>query len=229
MPVWLLFIVYVTAVIGACIGVRYGFGGSFNVLHVTISTFFAVNIAVCLWELCLFRHVDRMKARADFWREQAKVKGSSVVLTFMSTRCSLAPKQLFSSSFWSDVYAAYSTYDPAYADKRSCGYTIDVANGCWTLLPTLLLLGNFTSPFMPALVAGVIGIALFYQWIYVTGMYVASFFFGGYHKSSEPAVIWIYIWGINIAWIIAAAIGFAISVRLLIDQHYGVLGLAGFG
>ena len=86
------------------------------------------------------------------------------------------------------------------------------------------MLVDFTSPMMPAIVVGLIGLVIFYQWIYVTGMYVGSFFVSKSHHLLSWAEVFIYIWVINVIWILWSVLGFYVSAYLVLDQHYGILG-----
>ena len=224
MPVWCFVLLFFLIVIGAFVGIRYNEFETFNAFHIVLTVLFAVNMAVCYWEICLHRHLDHINARMDYWRSEQKSKGISPAAAYLTTRLSLSPTKVLSPKFWAEIYAAYAFYDPAYLDRKSAGFNIDIGNGYWTLVPTLILIVNFTSPFLPAFVAGIIGLALFYQWIYVTGLYVASFFVGQQHKQLSRGEVFLYIWMINVAWIAISVIGFYVSLRLVLDQNYGVLG-----
>ena len=68
-----------------------------------------------------------------------------------------------SSTVWADVWAAYAQYDGSYADRRTYGYNIDIANGFATPVPTLILYAAFTFDFLPSVVAGIIGAMVFWQ------------------------------------------------------------------
>ena len=222
MPVWALLTTFLLVVAGAAIGFRYSTEGSFDTLHVILTIFLAVNVLVCLWQWCLFLRRDYIGTRVDHWRTQGEVMGASASKAFMNTRLSIS--QIFSVTFWSEIYSVYSVTDPAYTDKTSCGFNTDIWNGFWTFIPTVLLLVTFASPFIPPFVTGVIGIALFHQWIFGTVMYSASFYVGGHYKSVSTSDAFLFIWVINGSWILCAVLGFYVSVRLILNQNYGVLG-----
>ena len=222
MPVWVLLTTFLLVVAGAAIGFRYSTEGSFDTLHVILTMLLAVNVLVCLWQWCLFLRRDYIGTRVEHWREQGVKMGVSASKAFMNTRLSFS--QIFSVTFWSEIYSVYSVTDPAYTDKTSCGFNTDIWNGFWTFIPTVLLLVTFAAPFIPPFVTGVIGIALFHHWIIGTIMYSASFYVGGHYKSISVSDAFLFIWVINGSWILCAVLGFYVSVRLILDQNYGVLG-----
>lgn len=56
--------------------------------------------------------------------------------------------EMFSPSFWANIWIDYSRFDPAYSDSGSAGYNIDVGNGHSTLLPTLFLMASMVRPML---------------------------------------------------------------------------------
>ena len=122
------------------------------------------------------------------------------------------------------MWAFYSLYDGSYTDRRTYGFNIDIANGFFTPVPTLVLYAAFTDAFLPALFAGILGVMLFWQWAYATSVYVASFFVAGRHKLISRADAAIYIWGSNATWLLFPLLGLYVSIRLIVDGDYSVLG-----
>ena len=229
MPVWVFATIVIVLIAGAAVGVRVSVEQSFDAFHTLLSVFLAVNVMACYWEMCLYWRRDQLESRMDYWRTLAKRKGVSPARAYLTTQVPLSPAKILSPGFWSDSFAAYSFYDDAYADRSSCGFNVDVANGFWTFVPSVLLLVTYSSPVIPATVAGFIGVAVFYQWIYVTTLYMQSFFVAKRHRSMRRSDVLVYIWMINGFWILSAVLGFFVSVNLVMDRHYGVLGLAPSG
>lgn len=222
MPVWFILTFFLAVVSGIAIGFRYETVGSFDTIHVILAIFLTVNILVCLWQWCLFARRDYIGTRVPYWREQGERMGGSPSRAFMFTR--LSPSQFLSPTFWSEIYSVYSVTDPAYTDKTSCGFNTDIWNGFWTFVPTVLLLATFSSPFIPPFIAGVIGMLVFYHWVFGTIQYSASFYVGGHYKSVSVSDAILFIWVINGGWILCSVLGFYVSLRLILDQSYGVLG-----
>ena len=108
--------------------------------------------------------------------------------------------------------------------RRTYGFNIDIANGFFTPVPTLVLYAAFTVAFLPALFAGILGVMLFWQWAYATSVYIMSFFVAGRHKLISRADVSIYIWGANASWVLFPLLGLYVSIRLIVDGDYSVLG-----
>ena len=206
MPVWSLLTSFLIVVSGIAIGFRYTAVGSVDAIHVILTIFLAVNVLVCLWQWCLFARRDYVGTRVDHWIQQGELIGASASRAFMNKRLSVL--QVFSPTFWSEIYSVYSVTDPAYTDKSSCGFNTDIWNGFWTFIPSVVLLVTFAS----------------HQWIFGTIMYSASFYVGGHYKSVSAADAFLFIWVINGGWILCAVLGFYVSVRLILNQNYSVLG-----
>lgn len=204
------------------IGIRYGVHGDLNAIHVLLSLFFSINLLVCYWEVCLFFRRDSVEKRAEYWRRRRRESNRASTREFFAARVPLA--RLLSPTIWADAYAAYTQYDAAYADRRMFGFMVDVGNGFVTPLPTLILYAAYTLQVGPALVAGVVGVGLFWQWTYVTSLYVASFFVARRQYLISSRDTWIYIWAINALWVAFAVLGMYVSIRLISDGDFGVLG-----
>ena len=144
------------------------------------------------------------------------------VVEFLTTQIPLT--KILSPTVWADVWAFYSLYDGSYTDRRTYGFNIDIANGFFTLVPTLVLYAAFTVAFLPAHVAGILGVMLFWQWEYATSVYLVSFYVAERHKLISRADAAMYIWGSNATWLLFPLLGLYISIRLIVDGDYSVLG-----
>ena len=206
----------------AGIGVRYGWNGHLNASFCALSLFFSTNLLICYWEVCLFRHQELVRQRAEHYRRRREETGRTPAIEFLTTE--VPPARIFSPSVWADAWAAYSLYDGSYTDRRTYGFNIDIANGIFTPVPTLFLYAAYTVAFLPAHVAGILGIMLFWQWAYTASLYVASFLVAGRHKLISGAEAAVYIWGVNSVWVLCGLLGLYVSVRLILDGDYTVLG-----
>ena len=99
-----------------------------------------------------------------------------------------------------------------------------IGNGFVTPVPTLVLYAAFTVDFLPALAAGIIGAMLFWQLTYGTALYWVSFFLAKRQARLSRQDIRIYIWMLNSPWLLFALLGLYVSIRLIADGDYGVLG-----
>ena len=214
--------VFVAVFTGAGIGVSYRVNGILNTYYCLLSLFFSINLLVCYWEACLFWRRDYIEKRADYWRERSTETGRPPSVEFLGTEVPLS--RIFSPTIWADVWASYSLYDASYTDRRTFGFNVDIANGFVTLIPSLVLYAAFTIAVLPAVAAGILGVMLFWQWTYMTSVYIVSFYVAKRHKLISRSDTYFYIWGLNFGWILFALLGLYVSVRLIVDGDYSVLG-----
>ena len=205
------------------IGVRYLLHGDVDVFHCLFSLFFSINLWICYWEMCLFFRRDSIGERVEFWRRRWEDTGTTPAVEFLMTSVPL--NRMLSPTVWADVWAAYSMFDSAYADRNTYGFNIDIANGFTTPASTLLLYATYTAGFLPAVAAGILGAMLFWQWVYASSLYLVSFFVGGKQTRVTTQQFWVYIFGPNAIWVLVPMLGVYLSVRLILDGDYGVLGL----
>jgi hypothetical protein len=135
----------------ACIGIvaRYDTYGDLNFIHSVLSLFSSVNLLICYWEVCLYLRRDSIETRPEYWRHRRREPGRKPIGDFLVTRVALT--QVLSPTLCPDVWATYSPYDGSYADRRTFGYNVDIANGFVTPVPTLILYAAYTVDFLPAL------------------------------------------------------------------------------
>ena len=221
-PAILLAALVIALLVVVGVGTRYLVHGDFNVVHGLLSLFFSLNLVICYWEACLFLRRDQIEARAEYWRRWQSETGRTPAIRFLSTRVPL--RRALSPTVWADVWATYSLFDGSFADRRTFGFSADVANGFVTPVPTLLLYATYTTGFLPAVIAGIVGVMLFWQWVYVTSVYWASFFVAGRHRRISRGDLYAYIGAMNAPWVLFALLGLYVSVRLILDGSYGVLG-----
>ena len=203
--------------------VRLRTQGELNFLHSLLCLFFAVNLLICYWEICLFFLRDRIASRAEYWREVQRRTGRSPAHGFFATRIRLT--QVLSPAVWADAWAAYCYYDDSYADRRTFGFNVDIANGFVTPVPTLVLYAAFTVGYPSARIAGIIGLMMSWQWVYMTSTYLVSFFVARRQTLLSRRDMYIYIVAINSFWILCALLGLYVSIALVVNGDYSVLGL----
>ena len=221
-PAILLATLAIALLLLAGVGIRHSVHGDLNVVHGLLSLFFSTNLVICYWEACLFLKRDYIETRADYWRGWQSDTGRTPAIEFLTARVPL--RQALSPTVWADVWATYSQFDGSFADRRTFGFSGDVANGFFTPVPTLILYATFTIGFLPAVVAGIIGVMLFWQWVYVTSVYWVSFFVAGRHRRISRGELYGYIGAMNAPWVLFALLGLYVSVHLILDGNYGVLG-----
>ena len=214
-------VVMLLTLLGVC--TRYYLFWDFNVIHGLFSLFFSTNLLICYWEMCLFFKRDYIETRTEYWRARQRETGRTPAVEFLTTRVPL--KRILSPTVWADVWATYSLFDGSFSDRRTMGFNADVANGFFTLLPTLILYAAFTTGFMPAVLAGMLGLILSWQWTYVTSVYWASFFMARRQRHITRGELYTYIGAFNAPWVLFALLGLYVSARLILDGDYQVLGI----
>lgn len=202
--------------------VSYRLNGGLNPYYFVLSLFLSINLLICYWEMCLYLRHDRVVERARYWRELRASTGRNPAVGFLTAAIPL--RRVGSPAVWADVWAAYALYDGAYTRRSTFGFNADIGNGFFTPVPSIVLLAALTTGFMPATFAGILGIALFWQWVYVSSLYAVSVWVAGSHEALPRAVRWLYVWGPNAVWIVVPALGLYISARLILDGTYAIVG-----
>ena len=220
--VWLVAAVAVAILALAWNAASYRLHGTPSPIFLVFSVFLSLNLLICYWEICLYLKRDHIAERARYWRERGTSTGRTPAVEFLTARVPL--RRIASASVWADTWAAYSLYDSAYTDRRSFGFNADVGNGFVTPIPSIVLLAALTFGIMPAMFAGILGVALFWQWVYVSSLYAVSVWISGEHEALPRTVRWLYVWGPNSVWIIVPLLGLFVSVRLIVDGNYAVIG-----
>ena len=222
LPVGLLIALVIGLLAALGIGTRYYVHGNVNAIHCLFSVFFSTNLLICYWEMCLFFRRDHVAARAQHWRQWRRETGRTPAVEFLTARVPL--RRILSPTVWADVWATYSMIDSAYEERGSFGFAADVGNGFVTPIPTLLLYAAYTLESLSAIVAGIIGAMLFWQWVYASSLYWVSFFMARKHTRLTRRELFVYVLGLNAVWVLIPMFGLYVSVRLILDGAYGVLG-----
>lgn len=218
-----LAVLIVTALTALGLATRYSMHAEVSAMHAVLSLFLSLNLMICYWEACLFLRRSYIETRTEYWRQRQRETGRIPALEFFATHVPWT--RVLSPTLWADVWATYSQYDSSFADRRTLGFNVDTANGFFTALPTALLYAALTVDFMPAISTGMLGLALFWQWTYVTSVYLASFFIAGRHHHIGRRDMWVYVVGTNAPWVVLPLLGLYVSVRLVLEGSYGVVGL----
>ena len=222
MPVILFAVLVVVAFTLLGIGIHYYEYGSLNWTFSLMALFLSTNLLIAAWEICLFLRRDYIKSRSEYWRDRQKATGRAPGIEFLASR--VPWRSMLSATFWADVWAAYSLYDDAYADRDTFGFNADTGNGFFTPIPTLILYAALTTGFMPAVYTGILGLALFWQWTYVSSLYWVSFLITGRQHRISKRDVYVYVFSPNAVWIAFPILGLYVSARLIIDGSYGILG-----
>ena len=66
---------------------------------------------------------------------------------------------------------------------------------------------------------------LFWQWVYGSSLYVVSFLVGRKRTRITMREFYLYVFGLNAIWVLIPMLGLYVSVRLILDGDYSVLGM----
>ena len=222
MPAGLLAMLAISLPAVAGIGARYYLHRDLDVLHSVLSLFFSINLLISYWEACLFFRRDYIEKRTVYWRNWQRETGRMAAGEFLLSRVPL--RRAMSPTVWADVWATYSQFDASYSDRRTFGFNVDIVNGFVTPAPMLVLYAAYTVDFLPAAHAGILGVMLFWQWTYATSSYLVSFFVANRQRHITRGEMYTYILAMNSPWVLCGLLGLYVSVRLVLDGNYSVLG-----
>lgn len=205
------------------IAVHIALHGGPNPFYILLSLFFSTNLIICYWELCLFFRINEIKARGERWREWSRDSGRTAAAELLMTNVPL--RQACSPRVWADVWAAYSVFDSAYVDRNTYGFNVDIANGFATPVTTLILYVAMTGGLLPSIAVGILGAMLCWQWVYSSTLYLASFFIGGKRTRVQGRHFYAFMVFPNSVWIVLPMVGLYVSIRLIVDGDFSVLGI----
>lgn len=160
----------------------------FSPLQATVTLFNAINALICVWEIALFRH---SKLIETVYKKKLKPKYKQRLPPGFVLFDSAPLSKAFSLEHWSQIWSTYSLLDPAYADSRTFQFWVDVGNGHFFLVPTILFsfcisfeyMEEFMSPRNQALIACVCQ----YVMMHGTFLYYASYIHSGKYKGVSTA------------------------------------------
>lgn len=196
--------------------------GNVNALHCALSLFLSINLLICFWEMCLFFCRDYIEERHEYWKAFREETGKTPAVVFLLSQTSL--RELFNMRFWSDVWATYSLYDGSYADRRTFGFNADIGNGFATLIPTVVFHIGITVPLLPPMWLGILGIMIFWVWVYNTTLYWVSFLVVGRYKLISLSDNLIYIAGTNAPWVMFSLLGLYASIQMVLSNSLHIIG-----
>ena len=185
--------------------------GGVNGWQTLLAFFLAVNIITCVQEICLglrISTIERWTHDPAAWSTRPK---GSMWLTPVS------PRELASATFWARLWYEYAFYDPSYADRRSFGFFVDIGNGWWTLVPSVVFLFGMTLDWMSPVALGLLGALLFYQKLYNTSLYFVSYLFNRRYELQPIAWVIPIVGGTNGVWLVFPAIGLWVCTRMILD------------
>lgn len=184
-------------------------------LHLFLDFFCALNILICVWEIFLYHKID--KIQRDFAKLKERFPDTTTGrLGAVSELAFDKSASLFSGA--TKVWSTYALYDPSYADSNSWGFWIDVGNGHTTIIPSFLFVVGSTIRIMPPKPFAIINLIVFYQELYGTVVYFASFVTNRRHADKSKLELALFVGLSNGIWILGPLLGIYASLMLLEDQ-----------
>ncbi|MEV6276031.1 hypothetical protein [Nocardia sp. NPDC051832] len=183
-----------------------------------LSLFLAINLLICAWELVLWRYLPDIQE--DYRQHGSEPADYRVIADVFRTRSRRAG---FDSRHWFHVWSFYARLDRSYIERSSYGFVIDVCNGLFTLLPSLLILVMLTWQEMPARWLGVVMLAAFYQMLYGTVAYFFAYIVNRRGHAHPLSRVLVLVGGSNSIWIIFPAFGISTALGLIGSGNYSGL------
>ena len=190
--------------------------GGVNFWQLALAFFLAVNVVTCIQEICLGLRIGEIER----WFHDREARDERPRGSFWLTPVPV--REFFSATFWARMWYEYAYFDPAYADRRSFGFAVDVGNGWSTLVPSLLFLVGMTlwdSPLVP----GLLGALVFYQKLYNTSLYFFSYLFNRRYELQPIARVIPVVGGTNGVWLLFPAIGLFVCAQMILDNSLAMI------
>lgn len=199
--------------------------GVVNAHHAALAFFLVMNVLVNFWEIALCFCLDRVQREYEATREAYRGRELTRVNEIFLQRIPVT--RLLSLRRWTGIWSGYALFDPGYAQRASFGYNIDVGNGLSTLVPATLFAFGMTYEIVPARVLGIVGIAMFWQMLYGTLVYLFQYFNNRRHHGFSARMVFAFVGMSNGLWLLFPAWGIAVSVWMIYADGFGVFTGAG--
>lgn len=217
LPVWTWLVLWMAAWVGGAGAAHHAVHGVINGWQLALSAFLAINVLICLWEISLGLRIGEIERwHHDEAGRRERPRGS----VFLAR---VPPGALLSTWLWARIWSEYARYDPSYADRRSFGFAIDVGNGWSTLLPSLFFEVGMTAGMVSPVVLGLVGVVIFWQKLYGTGLYFFTFVFNRRYEGHPWGRLVGVVGGTNGVWLVFPALGLYVCLRLVLENRFDVI------
>ena len=123
------------------------------------------------------------------------------------------------------MWSTYALYDPSYQNHESFGFFIDFGNGMSTIPPSLLMnlaIVWYKEDTLSPLLVGCAGIAMYWQVLYGTLIYILSFVFNKRYEGKSLTEVVLFVGLTNGIWFVFPIIGIWSCVIVLRDGNLEV-------
>ena len=214
LPVWAWFTLWMVVWVGIPMVAHYAIHGVVNGWQFTLAFFLAINLNICIWEICLVvRNRD-----ITYWNTDPAGRAVRPPAGIFLQRKSL--REMATTQPWAQIWSEYVYYDPSYADPRSYGFWGDTGNGFSTLLPSIFFLVGMTVPMVSPAVLGIVGVMMFWQKAYCTSVYLVTYLFHRRWVGRPLGWVMLAVGGSNGIWIVFPLIGLYACIRLILENRF---------
>ena len=123
------------------------------------------------------------------------------------------------------MWSTYALYDPSYQNHESFGFFIDFGNGMSTIPPSLLMnlaIVWYKEDTLSFFLVGCAGIAMYWQVLYGTLIYILSFVFNKRYEGKSLTEVVLFVGLTNGIWFVFPIIGIWSCVIVLRDGNLEV-------
>ena len=180
-----------------------------------------LNIFIAMCEIILGLNIGYIQR--DYLDLREKYKGNEWDAVVAYLTMPLTVGQLFDSRVWCRMWSTYSLYDPSYQNRESFGFFIDFGNGMSTIPPSLLVNIAIVWPDkVSPLWVGCIGLAMYWQVMYGTMIYLLSFAYNRRYVGKSILEVCLFVGFSNSLWMIFPPMGMHVCVCMLRDGSMDV-------
>ena len=203
---------------------------SVSLLTLSLLFFNNLNIFIAMCEIALGLNI--MTIKEDYKHLHAKYSPGnnewSACVKFLTMPIPIS--QICSGKHtWSKMWSTYALYDPSYQNHESFGFFIDFGNGLSTIPPSLLMnfamvldTTNYTGTLLSPLFVGCVGLAMYWQVMYGTIIYVLSFMFNRRYEGKSTLEVSLFVGISNSLWFFFPIAGIYSCVCILRDGNMSV-------
>ena len=192
-------------------------------LTLSLLAFNNLNIFIAICEIILGCKIAYIQADYQTLCKKYKPNGKEGQGCLSYLTAPLSIRQLFHSHTWAKMWSTYALYDPSYQNHESFGFFIDFGNGLTTIPPSLLLNIAMVRPeLVSSLWVGCIGIAMYWQVMYGTIVYIFTFMFNRRYVGKSTLEVMSFVGLTNSLWFIFPTLGIYACVSMLRDGNMDV-------
>ena len=194
---------------------------SATTLTASLLFFNNVNIFIAICEIILGLNIAYIQA--DYQKLKAKYTGNEWGACIAYLTMPLSLNQVWDVRTWAKMWSTYALYDPSYQNHESFGFFIDFGNGLSTIPPSVLVNAAICYPnLVSPLFVGCVGLAMYWQVMYGTIIYVMSFVFNKRHANKTLLEVCLFVGVANSLWFFFPIAGIYACVCMVRDGDMSV-------